>query len=127
MSETRKLRFGVLAGDGRRSRVWSVSTVAGRGDVYLNPRNAPANFHFSLHSDDYWHMKMVRASEDPRMKPEEEIPFERDTIPKPRPDGLTRAFVVAVLPGGLSPSDEPPRQEGHLEGASAVARNFVRV
>lgn len=107
MSETRKLRFGVLSSDGSRSRVWSVSTVAGRGDVYLTPRDAPANFHFSLHSDAYWHMKMVRANGDPRVKPEEEIPFEADTIPKPRPDGLTRAFVVAMLPGGLSPSDQP--------------------
>lgn len=104
MSEKRKIRFGVRAEDGRRSRVWSVNTVAKGGDVYLKPHGAPANFHFSLHSDDYWHMKMVRAVSDPRLAPEEETPF--DVIPRPGLDGLTRAFVVAIAPDGLSHSDE---------------------
>lgn len=114
MSSKRKLRFGVLAADGRRSRVWAVSASASRGDVYLAPGTLPSAFHFSLHNDDYWHMKIIHSTHrdansegDGRlMAPEEAIPLE--VIPKPFKDGITRAFLIAFSTGGLSPSNQPP-------------------
>lgn len=100
MSEKRKLRFGVEASDGRRSRVWTVASTASGSDVYIIPRGAPCDLHFSLHNDDYWHIQVTREGG--------RDPSPLGVVPKPFLGGkLTRAFLIAVAPGGLATSVPP--------------------
>jgi hypothetical protein len=106
MSEKRKLRFGVEAPDGRRSRVWTVSAKATGSDVYLIPRRAPCDLHFSLHNDDYWHIQVTRE--------EGKDPSPLGVVPQPILGGkLTRAFLVAIAQGGLAASAEQPDSRVH--------------
>lgn len=100
MSERRKLRFGVLASDGRRSRVWTVSAAASGSNVYLIPRGAPNDLHFSVHADDYWHIQVT--DEDGKH------PSRLGVVPEPILSGkVTRAFLVAIAPDALTQFDEP--------------------
>ncbi len=101
MSEKRKLRFGVQGLDGRQSRVWTVSTKATGSDVFLIPRDASCNLHISLHNEVYWHIQ----KEDEEGK----HPSPLGVVPDPILDGrVTRAFLVAISPGGLTAFPQPP-------------------
>ena len=101
VSEKRKLRFGVQGPDGRRSRVWTLSAKATGSDVFLVPRDAPCNLHISLHNERYWHIQM----EDEEGK----HPSPLGVVPKPILAGkVTRAFLVAISPRGLTGFPEPP-------------------
>ncbi len=101
VSEKRKLRFGIQGPDGRRSRVWTLSAKATGSDVFLIPCDAPCNLHISLHNERYWHIQM----EDEEGK----HPSPLGVVPEPILAGkVTRAFLVAISPGGLTGFPEPP-------------------
>lgn len=101
VSEKRKLRFGIQGPDGRRSRVWTLSAKATGSDVFLIPCDAPCNLHISLHNERYWHIQM----EDEEGK----HPSRLGVVPEPILAGkVTRAFLVAISPGGLTGFPEPP-------------------